>query len=69
MKEITAPQYAEIITNKVAHLAKTIADKDGREMVDTDFSAAMIMTFAQEMSMVMNQVSLMSVAEFTTILH
>ncbi|MFF2912368.1 hypothetical protein [Paenibacillus sp. NPDC057934] len=65
MKNFTAPQYAEIISNKISHMAQTIARQDGREAVETDFSAAMIMTFAEEMTLVMNRVSTMAAEQIT----
>ncbi|MFF2017197.1 MULTISPECIES: hypothetical protein [Bacillales] len=65
MKNFTATQYAEIISNKISHMAHTIARQDGREAVETDFSAAMIMTFAEEMTLVMNRVSTMAAEQIT----
>ncbi|MGQ8871877.1 hypothetical protein [Paenibacillus sp. TSA_86.1] len=59
--KMTIEQYAEIIAGKVAHTAKNIAKKGGRqEEADSDVAAAMIITFAQEMMQVMNQVEQMN---------
>jgi hypothetical protein len=66
--KMTTEQYAEIIAGKVAHTAKNIAKSGGRqEEVDSDIAAAMIITFAQEMMQVMNQVEQMNGEP--TILH
>ncbi|WP_434750823.1 hypothetical protein [Paenibacillus amylolyticus] len=65
---ITTEQYAEIIAGKVAHTAKNIAKNGGRQKeADSDVAAAMIITFAQEMMQVMNQVEQMNGK--TAILH
>lgn len=66
--KMTTEQYTEIIVGKVAHTAKNIAKNGGRQAeVDSDIAAAMIITFAQEMMQVMNQVEQMNGEP--TILH
>ncbi|MCK6152344.1 hypothetical protein [Paenibacillus silvae] len=65
---MTTEQYAEIIAGKVAHTARNIAKNGGRqEEADSDVAAAMIITFAQEMMQIMNQVNQMNGEP--TILH
>lgn len=66
--KMTTEQYAKIIAGKVAHTARNIAKKGGRqEEADSDVAAAMIITFAQEMMQIMNQVNQMNGEP--TILH
>ncbi|MCK6076902.1 hypothetical protein [Paenibacillus silvae] len=66
--KMTTEQYAEIIAGKVAHTARNIAKNGGRqEEADSDVAAAMIITFAQEMMQIMNQVNQMNGEP--TILH